>query len=308
MKKRFTYTLLAAMMIATSLTSGAYAAGNATKSPILENGDSGSNVRFTIQSTTPTITDPEEVQERLDLIDAEALEIYAQTKSLDAVGEYLEDNGFINVGETGETGIMPMSSVNQDVVVITPNVYYDTMTSVYRVSSGFAWKNNSSGVREWRDDKSWWCCDLMYPSDDVGGMDQFGIYFDTSTGLQNYGGHKLTLWNSNDSITETLTTPAASTAQGVAFTGQDTIRYRGAGWGNQSGYDYNWDDGVLTTYFKTTAAAAGKSREVRAQFDHSWDDTNINSIGIQPWGITIGWSVQGKAWTAVPTNPYYWYT
>ncbi|WP_146250332.1 hypothetical protein [Paenibacillus flagellatus] len=145
----------------------------------------------------------------------------------------------------------------------------------------------------------------MYKTDDIGAFDQFGLYFTNSdvSKLRNVGSHYLRLWNANDSITETKTQPSASTAQGVSFVGQDTITYRGASF-PQDGLDYNWDDGVLATYFRVTEV--GETYEIKPQFDHSWTNGTLSGVAIQPWGISLSWSSSPSVFTATSDAPTYW--
>lgn len=202
-------------------------------------------------------------------------------------------------------GAVSVASVSENVVLIRPSVAWDTETGAWRIGGGFAWKSDTSSVKYWAKDKAWWCCDLMYKSDDIGAVDQFGLYFTNTdvSNVVNVGSHRLTLWNANDSKTTTLTTPSDSTRQGVSFTGQDTIRYEGATFPN-GGLDYNWDDVVISTYFRITAV--GATYEIKPQFDHTWSDSSLTGVAVQPWEISLSWGSNPSSFRATSDAPTYW--
>lgn len=254
----------------------------------------------------PQIIKPEEKKARHDYIEEKVAELYGKTKSQDEVNKFLEQNGYVLISQPQpESEFTTMDAVANDTVVTTPSIMYDTVTGDYRIGAGFAWKNLGDGKKAWADEASWWCCDLMYPTDNNGGPDVFGIYFTNSdvSAVRNEGSHYLTLWNSDDSQTEQITTPSASTSRGVVFAGQDTIRFAFDFPNGQ--LDYNWDDGVISTYFSFTSQAEGETYEIMAEYKHTTEDTSINSIGIQPWGISVSWSSSPGGFTATSDAPLY---
>lgn len=234
----------------------------------------------------PKITDPKEVEERMNIISEGMKQAFGKNANTQDVVDYLKSEG-LEIIEVTE--VPSATSVNDQVTYSKPVTAYDPSTGRYAIAAYWDWKTTDSGLY-------YWAWDLPTFPGNVGGYDAGGLWISNPTGIT-FRQFSMTTWSKDLGERFDYSTPWDWNQYGVTFKGQDTCWLENYG----STWDYSMDSGQVlawvsvsgsgTTYLKTTYA-------------HDWNSTTVNSCTISSSGISITFTNGTNGWqgTSQPTT------
>ena len=178
------------------------------------------------------------------------------THRLELLSELEQYGVYLFKGRT--TSSVSVCSDASDVDVYEPEIYYNSSTSQWTISTGGRWLNDS-----WISDTS---------SGNVGGTDAFGFYFRNTSGTTAFNVNRYSAYLYDQNFENSKHTSNASNANpegGTIFLLQDYVKngtsYIGYRWSGSCTYDYNFTyyNGIVCSFYA-----------------HTWNSTVISSITV----------------------------
>jgi hypothetical protein len=158
-----------------------------------------------------------------------------------------------------------------------------------------------SGARAWRISVSWQCVALV-PADGCAiesGKEIVAIAFSKPVTLKFSSPVQ---WNGSNGNGDC---PRRTWNNGVLYAASQTgvamtwsSKRLGCWRGGRLVLDYTSARGNVTMYV-TGPVCDGKKFQVFATYGHSWSNTSVSGVGLQPWGASISWSSSKDHWEKV---------
>jgi hypothetical protein len=208
-----------------------------------------------------------------------------------------------------------LNSDSSDVTIGAVSIYYDYYTGSWYVSGSGYWNNDAYGNDAdgsnnldsiWNPAGNYGIWNGIGDTDNIGGRDSVGIYLqDTSTpptGLSLLSGYgKFYNYDESKNISAyNYTRDINPSSYGAVYTFQDYLEIT----------DASYFLGVLTSIDETYVAKrfysslrynykfAYYSGNAVVIYAHTWDKTDINSIGLGKDSFSVSWETTGDGWSA----------
>jgi len=195
------------------------------------------------------------------------------------IDAYLQSQfGLTNVSQA--TDDASIQSTRTDIRVPRPSIYKNNRGH-YIVSASWQWKD--LGAVD--DDASAWCGNC-----NVGGDDGFGVAL--SRNVKSVQKYTVATWGTGINYYKISTTrmqPSDANVYGASFMGQDRIHREGA----CCPQDYNFYNGNLVYEIKSVGCG---TLQAFSKYAHTWKSTTVNSIGVGPYSLSVGWSSSDNKW------------
>jgi hypothetical protein len=195
---------------------------------------------------------------------------------------------------SSENTVQFAASAPGNVSLGKPSISYDSSSKQYIITAYGNWTSHKYEVPTW----TWW-----YPSvgstKNIGGLDGIGISLSntsgTTSGLAINSGYG---YFHNGTATQKVTTMSSnSDLYGAGYKVQDFIKFTKVDnyvfWVNTT-YLYNAYN--MDCVLKYNAKFEGYNGSAKLFYGHTWDSTNITSIGVNKTGASIGWSTTSNHW------------
>lgn len=188
------------------------------------------------------------------------------------------------------------ASSNSDITLYKPTLSYLTSTSSYSIYA--TGKLPSSAIKDELSSFSLW-----YPSvgdtKNVGGVDAMAFLISNTSGSTSglavksgYG----KLAGKGSKISTTLAT--ADDRYGAGYTVQDIITVTSvSNYVIASSYKYEYNASSISSQVLYNSNFSKYSGNVKFYYNHTWDNTRVNSIGLSASGISFGWNDKSDQWT-----------
>ncbi len=195
-----------------------------------------------------------------------------------------------------------------DAPVSIPEIYYDHGQGTYYASTSFRWVNNK------------WSGDSPLLPGAVGGPDLIAIR--VSRAIYYVRGTATTCPSSVPSgftpafgNCATHTTAYQTNEFGTAIRFQDrvgnAVKYNSTNCSNGQPYcdeymaQYNAFSGTLV--FEFGFFSSNSCHQFFSHLGHTWADSSINSVGVGPYSLSVGWNNSDKKWLgASPSSGKFW--
>ncbi|GAB1690823.1 hypothetical protein [Krasilnikovia sp. M28-CT-15] len=179
-------------------------------------------------------------------------------------------------------------------VEIGTNLYYNTRETMYYAAMTWQWKNQN-----YKDDYDGAC----FEDQEIGGNDAWGVRVAGATvynfdhGAWYQGRHELAT-RKNHYDQSTVAHSAVANDYGTGWMEQDHAIKVGAPHfpGCTEDVDFNMDhgNGWMTVYPYGIPSHSCVRVQIYAKYVHTWDETEVNSIGVGVDSFSIGWTKEGK--------------
>lgn len=212
-----------------------------------------------------------------------------------------------------------LNSDSSDVTIGSVSVRYDYYTGSWYVSGSGYWNNDAycddaDGSNNcdsiWRTAGNYGIWNGVGDTDNIGGRDSVGIYLqDTSTppsGLSLLSGYgKFYNYDESKNIFEyNFTRDINPSSYGAVYTFQDYLEITDASYflGVLTSIDETYVAKRFYSSLRYSSQFANYSGNAVVVYAHTWDKTDINSIGLGKDSFSVSWVTTGDGWSAQSTS------